>query len=428
MFGFQKYLTEWAIRKGRAAIFADCGTGKSLMELVWADNVIRHTNRHVLVLTPLAVGHQMIQEGKKFGIDCVRSSDGSVPDKPAIVVTNYQRLHYFNPNDFAGVVGDESSAIKNADSKTKGIVTEFMRTIPYRLLCTATAAPNDYHELGTSSEALGYLGFRDMITQFFAQETSKENLGWGRTKYRFRGHAERPFWRWVCSWARAMRKPSDLGFDDNGFILPPLVESETLVKTGFRRDGYLFSLPAVDMHEQREERRNTIKERCEQAAGNADSHDGPSVAWVHLNSESDALEKMIPDSLQVSGSMSDDKKEDRLLAFTRGDLKVLITKPKIGAWGLNWQHCHNIIMFPSYSWEQYYQAVRRCYRFGQEKPVNVDIIVTEGELNVLKSLRRKAKQTDVMFDSLVAEMNHELNVEKVAYGNDPVCVPEWMKG
>jgi len=224
-----------------------------------------------------------------------------------------------------------------------------------------------------------------------------------------------------------MRKPSDLGFPDDGFELPPLVERETIVKSDFRRDGYLLSLPAIDMHEQREERRNTIKDRCEQAASDVASHDGHSVAWCHLNEEADTLEKMIPDSLQVSGSMSDEKKEERLLAFTNGDLKVLVTKPKIGAWGLNWQHCHNVVMFPSYSWEQYYQSVRRCYRFGQVKSVNVNIITTEGELNVLRSLKRKAEQTEQMFDSLVREMNHELNIEKVAYGNEPTSLPEWMK-
>jgi len=426
LFEFQKSLTDWAIRKGRAAIFADCGTGKTLMELVWADNVIRHTNKSVLLLTPLAVGQQVVKEGEKFGIPCIRSRDGVIPSKPSIVVTNYERLHYFNADDFAGVVGDESSAIKNFQGKTKAAVTEFMRTIPFRLLCTATAAPNDYFELGTSSEALGRLGFRDMITQFFAQETSKEHLGWGRTKYRFRGHAERPFWRWVCSWARAMRKPSDLGFPDKGFDLPPLHERETIVKAKFLREGYLLSLPAIDMHEQREERRNTIEERCERAAEDVAGHDGASVAWCHLNSEADRLEKMIPNAKQVSGSMSDEQKEERLLAFASGDLEVLITKPKLGAWGLNWQHCSNIVMFPSYSWEQYYQAVRRCYRFGQTKPVNVNIITTEGELNVLKSLRRKADQTNKMFDSLVKEMNHELNIEKVTYGNTKAEVPTWI--
>lgn len=242
LFPFQIHLVEWAIRQGRAAIFADCGLGKTPMQLVWAENVVRHCNRPVLILTPLAVGAQTVREAAKFHIHAVQSRDGKYGG--GIVVANYERLHYFNPSDFAGVVCDESSILKNFDGVTKAAVTEFMRTVPYRLLCTATAAPNDYHELGTSSEALGQLGYTDVLSRYFKEDITKDFLGWGRKTYRFRGHAEEPFWRWVCSWSRSVRKPSDLGFEDNGFILPPLIEREHIVESLTPRAALLAALRA----------------------------------------------------------------------------------------------------------------------------------------------------------------------------------------
>ena len=424
LYDFQRSLTGWAIRKGRAAIFADCGLGKTPMQLVWAENVVRKTNKPVLILTPLAVSHQTEREAAKFGIDAARSADGSLPAK--IVVTNYERLHYFNPDDFAGVVCDESSIIKNFDGKRKAEITEFMRTRPYRLLCTATAAPNDFFELGTSSEALGYLGHTDMLTRFFKQETKKDYLGWGRTKYRFRGHAEEPFWRWVCSWARVCRRPSDLGFSDERFVLPPLVEREQTIENSTPRPGMLFSTPAKGLQEQREERRITIKERCERAAELAVGHDGATVLWCHLNPEGDLLEKLIPDALQVAGSMDDEKKEERLLAFQAGELRTLVTKPKIGCFGLNWQHCHNVVTFPSHSWEQYYQAVRRCWRFGQDRDVVVNVITTVGERDVIRNLQRKAKQADQMFESLTKYANRALHIETTNGFKHKERVPQWL--
>ena len=408
-FPFQQSLSDWAIRKGRGALFADCGLGKTLMELIWAENVVRKTNGNVLILTPLAVSHQTCREAEKFGIECTRSNVGSFKSK--IVTTNYERLHHFKPDDFSGVVCDESSALKNASGKTRLAVTEFLRTIQYRLLGTATAAPNDFVELGTSSEALGELGYADMITRFFKEETIKDYLGWGRKTYKFRGHAEKPFWQWVCSWARSCRKPSDLGFSDEGFELPPLIEKEHLVENSTPRSGMLFSTPARDLHEQREERRNTIRERCEAAASYAESHAGSSVLWCHLNAEGDLLSEMVKDCEQVSGTMSDGTKEERLLAFSSGQLKRLVIKPKIGCFGLNWQHCHNVITFPSHSFEQYYQAVRRCWRFGQKKSVNVTVVTTEGEQGVLKNLQRKAGQAETMFKALSANMLESVSID-----------------
>jgi hypothetical protein len=423
LFDFQKHLVTWSIEKGRSAIFADCGLGKTPMQLVWAENIVRKTNKNVLILTPLAVSYQTQKEANKFGIDIERSQDGH--QKSKIVVTNYERLHYFDPDEYIGCVCDESSILKHYKGKIKAEVTEFMRRMPYRLCCTATAAPNDYWELGTSSEALGYLGFQDMLSRFFIQETKKDYLGWGRVKYRFRGHAEIPFWKWVCSWARVCRSPSDLGYKDDGFVLPPLVEKEHIVSTTKCRPGMLFSLPALDLQEQRAERRITIEERCEYAM-KCSTNGEASVYWCHLNDEADRLESIIPDGVQVSGSMSDEKKEERLLAFQSGDIKKLITKPKIGCFGLNWQHCHNVVTFPSHSWEQYYQSIRRCWRYGQKKEVTVHIISTEGEQRVLQNLQRKARQAEVMFDRLCKYAHEALIIRDPNRATDSERIPRWL--
>lgn len=423
LFDFQRSLLEWAIHKGRAALFCDCGLGKTPMQLVWAENVVRHTNKPVLVVTPLAVSHQTIREAEKFGIACQRSTNGQ--HTGGIVVTNYERLHHFDPTAFVGCVCDESSAIKNFDGKRRDIVTAFMRRLPYRLLCTATAAPNDFIELGTSSEALGYLGYRDMLTMFFKQETRKDHLGWGRTKYRFRGHAQKPFWRWVCSWARACRKPSDLGFSDERFRLPPLDEREILIDNSTPRKGMLFAIPARDMYEEREERRVTIDERCERVASLA-ALNATAVIWCHLNDEGDRLAKLVPDAKQVKGSMSDDEKEEILLGFTLGHIRRLVTKPKIGCWGLNWQHCHDIYTFPSHSFEQYYQLIRRCWRFGQESTVTARIVTTEGEAGVMRNIRRKAEQADTMFTELVSHMGNELKIIQEDGCVNTERVPVWL--
>jgi len=426
LYDFQRHLVDWSIRKGRAAIFADCGLGKTPMQLVWADNVVRKTNRPVLLATPLAVGPQTIEQAAKFGIEAERSRDGSIGSKAQVYVTNYEQLHKFDPDEFSGFVGDESSGIKNFKSERKKLVIEFTRLMKYRSLWTATAAPNDVWELGTSSEALGYLGFRDMITRFFKQETSKDYLGWGRTKYRFRGHAEQPFWRWVCSWARAIRKPSEIGCSDDGFVLPPLVEHEYIVDTKKSREGMLFATPARNLQEQRQERRNSIEERCEKACELAVAHDGPTILWCELNDEANLLERTVPNAVQVSGSMSDDAKEERLMAFSRGEIQRMVTKPKVGCWGLNWQHCSNVISFPSHSYEQYYQSVRRCWRFGQKSVVNVHVIVNEGEVGVLKNIRRKAEQVDRMFTSLAQHMNDCLTLSSMDVFPERETVPGWL--
>lgn len=427
LFDFQQSLVEWALRKGRAAIFADCGLGKTIMELVWAENVVRHTGGSVLLLTPMAVAHQIEREAERFGIRAAVSRDGT--PRAGITITNYEKLHLFDAARFVGVACDESSILKGYRGATRGAITAFMRKHAYRLLASATAAPNDYIELGTSSEALGYLGHMDMLNRFFKNDLNNSAQGRMRgevIKWRLKGHAELPFWRWVCSWARAVRRPSDLGFDDARFVLPPLIEREHLVDHTDPAEGMLFALPAVGLKEQREERRRTLVERCERVAGLVNGTGQPALVWCHLNDEGDQLEKLIPDAQQVSGSDSDDRKEEKLTAFADGSVRVLITKPSIGAWGLNYQHCNHITFFPSHSYEQYYQGVRRCWRFGQQRPVTVDIVTTEGDRGVLANLQRKAAQADRMFSNLVAEMNAAMAIDRAARFDSHMEVPAWL--
>jgi hypothetical protein len=427
LFDFQQSLVTWAIRKGRAAIFADCGLGKTAMQLTWAENVARHSGKPVLILTPLAVAAQTIREGEKFGIECRRSSDGTV--KGRIVITNYERLEHFKPADFAGVVCDESSILKGFDGARRNEITDFMRKVPYRLLATATAAPNDFIELGTSSEALGYMGHMDMLARFFKNDqnnlTSRRMYG-EAPKWRFKGHAEQPFWQWVTSWARACRQPSDLGFDDGRFTLPPLNEIDHLIETSTVPEGMLFAMPATNLWEQRAEKKRTVKERCEQVASMVADTRQPALVWCHLNEEGDLLQQLIADAVQVSGKDKDEVKERRLIDFAEGRSRVLITKPKIGAWGLNFQVCSHITYFPSHSFEQYYQSVRRCWRFGQQRPVTVDIILTEGERRIMENLQRKRGQAEQMFGNLVAEMNHSLDIQRKEYNTTPIEVPSWL--
>lgn len=427
LFDFQTVIVEWAVRHGRGAIFADCGMGKTPMSLAWAEQVHLHAGRPVLVLTPLAVGFQIVTEAAKFGHDAALSRTGKAT--APITVTNYEQLHKFDPADFSGVYCDESSILKSFDGVTKAIVTEFARRLPYRLLGTATAAPNDWIELGTSSEALGGLGHVDMLTRFFTnKQRSVSSRGRGmsgdQVQWRLKGHAEEPFWRWVASWARAIRRPSDYGFEDGGFTLPPLTVRESLVHASRPAEGSLFDVPANGLREEREEARRTLTERCE-AAAEALSGATSGVAWCHLNDESRLLARLIPGAVEVSGADTPDEKEAKLRGFSDGTIPFLVTKPTIGAWGLNWQHSHRMTYFPSHSYEQWYQAVRRMWRFGQQSEVVVDVITTEGGRNVLANLQRKADQADAMFSALVAHMNNARTITRATYDN-PVEVPQWL--
>lgn len=421
---FQGYLVDWSLRAGRAALFEDCGMGKTFQQLVWAENVARRTNKPVLILAPLSVSLQTLEEAQKFDIECVRSMDGKALDRACSVVTNYERLHHFNHDDFGGVVCDESSIIKNFDGARKGEITEFMKKIRYRLLCTATPSPNDYIELGTSSEALGYLGFMDMLGTFFKNDEDSLHPAFIGSKWRFKRHAEQSFWRWMASWSRACRKPSDLGFEDCDFILPPLNEIEHTVQSP-NADGDLFERPTATLADERADTRATVRLRCEKAAQLVAKADC-SVAWCNLNAEADLLEEVIPGAVQVSGSDDDDRKEEIFQAFRHGQIKRLVTKPKIAAFGMNWQHCAHMTYFPTHSFEQYYQAVRRSWRFGQTRPVTIDAIGTTAQAKVFGNMRRKAHACDAMFEQLVAHMSNALKIDRMKTFSQKARIPTWM--
>jgi hypothetical protein len=358
-------------------------------------------------------------------------------------------LHHFNAEDFAGVVCDESSILKHFTGATQKQVTRFMSKIPYRLLCTATAAPNDFIELGTSSEALGELSYSEMLTRFFKQlddkgqkkelreQANNQKLACHFAKLSFRvhqsigqwrlkKHAEQAFWQWVCSWARACRKPSDLGYDDSAFILPELKENNHIIQPTKPPEGYLLTLPAIGLREERDERRRTLQQRCDYVAALVD-HDKPAVVWCHMNDEGDLLAKMVPGARQVAGKTPDDEKEEIYSDFAAGKLRVLVIKPKIGAWGLNWQHCAHVVTFASHSYEQFYQSVRRCWRFGQKNPVRLDVIATIGESGVISNMLRKADQADAMFCQLVSNMDKANKIERPDQGQKAIEVPQWLK-
>jgi hypothetical protein len=642
LFDFQKFIATWTIQKGKAAELADCGLGKSFMELVWAENIVRKTNGRVLLLTPLAVGQQMVKEGVKIGVECKQCRDGCLDGMPKIIVTNYEKLHLFDPSDFVGCVCDESSILKHFTGATQKQVTRFMCKLPFRLLGTATAAPNDYIELGTSSEALGELSYSEMLTRYFRQLDDKGQkkelkdqafaersakhfarlsfrVAQSISQWRLKNHAVTPFWRWVASWAKACRMPSDLGFDNGKFILPELKEHDHVIIPGTAPDGMLFTLPAFGLKEEREERRRTLKERCEYAADLV-KHDNPAVIWCHMNDEGKLLERLIPNSIEVAGSHSDEYKEAAaawfigekcicndpmfsakltawqkekkvigrdiiesiaqnacllpasgsgiiqsnerntckttiqitringnqqlnrsqgkeieetpdtqltknldgklskpqnetgssiqqdgqtnpcgilpphskhtkkpLKAKTESALSVeekkatgadtdctlttatkqcntgecsaqivildseslatvskllnvpqcicghksgnrkLISKSRIFGFGLNFQHCAHVVTFATHSYEQYYQSVRRCWRFGQKNPVRLDVIATEGERRVIENMRAKAVKADLMFASLVEQMNNPDIVRSENKTHERIKVPTWIK-
>jgi hypothetical protein len=423
LFDFQKHLIDWSLNRSRCAVFADTGLGKTAMFLVIAENIVRETNGNVLILTPLAVSFQTILEGEKFGIKVNRSRDGKPAGK--ITVTNYQQLEKFDSNDFVCCICDESSAIKDSDGQTQKEVVRFMGKMQYRFLFTATPSPNDFVELGTSSEALGYLNNMDMISQFFRDTSNDKNPQWSTPKYVLKGHAVNDFWRWVSSWARAVRKPSDLGFTDEKHILPELIEKEYVLQCTKPLEGELFARKAVTLKDQRAERQNTLEERIQKVIELCEPHER-SIIWGHYNYETDALEKAVAGAVQISGSDSDESKEEKFLAFSKGEIKRLVIKPKIGAWGLNWQHCNHMTFFPSHSYEQYYQGVRRCWRFGQKNPVYVDTITTEGEGRVSENIKRKAQDAEIMFSKLVEYMNNELKLQRKEYKKTQINLPKWI--
>lgn len=421
---FQQDLITWALKQGRGATFADCGLGKTLMQLVWAENVHRKTNRPVLILAPLSVSSQTVEEAAKFGMSAVRSPDGKFPAGSGIVTTNYERLHHFDLDDFGGIVCDESSILKNFDGKIKAAITHAMRKVKYRSMYTATPSPNDYTELGTSSEALGDMAYMDMLQTFFQSNDGTLHPGHAGQPWRFKGHAEPHFWRWVASWARAIRRPSDLGYGDDGWSLPELIETRHQVQSK-ALDGQLFAMPVSGLPMEREERKATIAERCDLAGELLMTHES-GVAWCHLNAEADYLASAIPGAVNLSGADKDEAKEEKFAAFRSGQIKYLVTKPKIAALGVNWQHCNACTYFDDYSYEQYYQAVRRFWRFGQKRPVTVHQIGTASLAHVAKSRKRKAEAANVMFQAMMEHMVDAQKRREIFTETQKTEMPKWL--
>lgn len=405
-FDFQRYIIEKAVNKGRIGVFADTGLGKTLMQLSIAYNVVRHTNKKVLILTPLAVSFQFMKEAEFIGIDDIEvSKDGKHSKK--IVICNYERLHYFDESDFIGVICDESSILKNFDGKIKNKITSFIKKIPYRFLSTATPSPNDFIELGTSSEALGYMGYTDMLGRFFKNNNNSIDPKHAGQKWYLKPHAEVDFFSWVNQWAIMCKMPSDLGFSDDRYILPKLnvnthtIKNESLLVVNGQIE--MFNRAAKGFHEVRQEVKQTIKERCEKAVELASSK--TSVYWCNRNDESKLLKELDKNAVEIIGSQSTDKKEEILNAFANGEIKRIITKAKMTGMGLNWQHCNHTVFFPTYSYEQYYQAIRRFWRFGQKKDVTVDMVISDGQTKVLESLDIKTKKAIELHKHLTTNVN-----------------------
>jgi len=413
MFEFQKYVCEYAIKKGRCAGFLDTGLGKTIIELTIAQNYVQHSNKPVLIICPLAVAFQFITEAEKFGIsDIEYSKNGKYKTK--IVVCNYERLEHFNFNDFDCVILDESSILKNFDGAIKQEVTNFLRKVKYRFLFTATPSPNDFIELGTSSEALGYLGYMDMLKMFFGNNENNirpQEIG---NKWYLKPHAKENFFKWVSSWSISVRKPSDLGFSDEKFILPELILNYNYVKNdknwNINGQDLLFGIVAKTMSEVREEQKMTIENRCNKAVELASQYD-TSVYWCNFNDEGDLIKELDKNSYQIKGSMKLDEKEEMLLGFSKGEIKKLITKPKMTAFGLNWQHCNHTVYFPTWSYEQYYQAIRRFWRFGQKRKVYCDLVLSDGQKRVIDTLLLKTKNAIELFQLLNDNLNKNFKIE-----------------
>lgn len=404
-FDWQIPLERWALRKGCAALWLDCGLGKTPLQLDWARVMFDYTKKDVLILAPLAVSAQTAREGIKFGIETnvVRNSEDLCA---GINITNYERLHKFSPERFGAIVLDESSILKGMEGATRLAITEFARKIPYRLACTATPAPNDYMELGNHSEFVGSLTRTEMLSTFFIHDGGDTTAPW-----RLKGHAEDAFWKWISSWAVYIRKPSDIGYSDGKYKLPPMeVISHVLESAPLR--GQLLATQARTLEEQRKARRTSLPERVARAAQLANGNREPWVIWCNLNDESAALCSAIPDAVEVTGSMDLDDKEAALESFTQRRSRVIVTKPSMAGFGLNWQHCANMIFVGlSHSFEQYYQAIRRCWRFGQTRKVTVHVILSEAETSVLANIRRKERDAEKMAERISEHMKDLMKTE-----------------
>ncbi len=427
-FDFQTDIVSWSVRRGRAAIFADCGLGKSQMQLMWAQEILSKACR-VLILAPLAVADQTIAEGKTIGIDVIKAASNENVTGPGIYITNYGKLHRFDLSMFDAVVIDESSILKSYDGATRKQIIEGFRHARYKLACTATPAPNDYMELGNHAEFLGVMSREEMLAMFFTHD------GGETSKWRMKGHAEDEFWKWLCSWAVNLRRPSDLGYEDGAFKLPPLTFSEHVVESNQKMDGFLFALPASSLAERRDARKASLNERVALAAEIANSHDEPLIAWCNLNTESKELAKAIKGAVELTGSDSDERKEEVLRGFCDGTFQRLVTKPTLAGFGMNFQHCRNeTFVGLSDSYEQFYQAVRRCWRFGQKQEVKAHIVISSLEGAVLANLKRKEAQSMQMAEQMVKHMAHISSKEIRGVSRDAapyqpknmVKIPTWI--
>ncbi len=418
LFPFQRDITKWALRRGRACIFADCGMGKTFMQLEWA----RQIPGDVLILAPLAVASQTINEAAKLGCFAHYCRDQS-DVKPGITITNYEMLEHFDASKFTGIVLDESSIIKHFDGKTRREIIERFSDTPFRLACTATPAPNDHMELGNHSEFVGAMSRTEMLSMFFVHD------GGETSKWRLKGHAESEFWKWVCSWAVMIRKPSDLGYPDGDFVLPRMTIEQISVEHCVSGD-FLFAMEAQTLQERITARRESISDRVKKCAELANNSSEPWLIWCNLNSESEELESEIDDAVQVQGSEKPEAKAQKLNDFSTGKIRVLITKPSIAGFGMNWQHCRNVAFVGlSDSWEQYYQAVRRCWRFGQKQEVRVHIITSTAEGQVVANIYRKESDANRMAIEMVNNMHsiNESNIKGTSKTSD-VYVEDVAKG
>lgn len=408
MFAFQRDITSWAMRRGRAALFAGTGLGKTFMELTWGNAIASETQGMILHLAPLAVAQQIIREAAKWGIPARHVSQQS-DCVAGINVTNYQKLAHFDVSKFVGVILDESSILKSTDGHYRTRLIEECQSVPFRLAATATPAPNDFMELGNHAEFLGVMKYTDMLATFFTHD------GGETQKWRLKGHAEQDFWKWMASWAVMLRKPSDLGYDDGAYNLPPLNQVQHQVAVDYApslETGMLFPMEATTLQERIGARRDTILERVALAASITPT-DRPFVWWCNLNAESEALVKAIPGAVETKGSDTDDVKERKLNDFSEGRTRVLVTKPGVAGFGMNWQHCADTgFVGLNDSFEQVYQAIRRFWRFGQSKPVTVHFIAAETEGAVVSNLRRKESDAERMAAAMVLHMA-DLSAENI---------------
>lgn len=430
LFDFQRRITAWALRRGRAAIFSECGTGKTAMQLIWSNVIARKTNLPVLILAPLGVTYQTVEEGQKFGV--IVNHVNRQPDnlEAGIYVTNYEKLHLFNPDPFGGVVIDESSCLKHVDSKTRIAIIEAFHDTPYRLACTATPAPNDHMELGNHAEFLGIMTRAEMLAMFFTHD------GGDTSKWRLKGHAVDKFWKWVTSWAVMVRRPSDLGFEDGAFILPELTYHSHVVASDMSAIGQLFDTGLQSLNERRAARKASLSDRVSLCADLVRASDEQFLIWCDLNAEQDTLAKKLDGRCaSIQGSTSEDDRLRMLAQWRQGRVQAMISKPSIFGFGLNLQNCHNVVFVGlSDSWESYYQATRRVWRFGQEHPVNCHVITSEAEGEVLRNIQRKEKEAIIMQDGMlehmkdIGEATEQATREETLYRpSQKVILPSWLK-